>query len=472
MRAPRPPCSSSFFLYLVSFHLVSSPVSAPPVLCKTAAQLAYSTTTPTPPSAPLHLIDASSQSCSLPLPFAPNMLPGLPTEIIAHIIKQSLPALSFDTFHERYDTLRNFHLVNKEWNALAQRELFKHVHLPTSASAVKLQRIMDKQALASTLRYTATVWLGPRPGESDGVVLSNFACITRHCINVRAIFGQSLLVGFASDMWLWQGKSCFRVSEICSSDTFTPTDASALHLQDLALGLEMGGTICSIDFPPAQPFEQLTHLALVDPFLSSSVAEQWTSWLCPTVLPSLNSLALINTGNKWFQDFGDPATVLEALGSLAPQLKSFAFGEGDFRDFPNMPDFEQLWNKLKQLRSLYLETSLLAWDQDDFCLDNLATSALQHLSFRTSYYRRNPPLEDLEAASTLLELAPQHLASLQTITCFNWPEEELSYHWSDEETTVRDELRQVLKARNTQLVFSKQSVDFLSPSSWRLVSAS
>lgn len=52
---------------------------------------------------------------------------SLPTELVRHIIQLALPIVSYKTYRERYKLLLACSLVNRTWNALAQKELRKEI---------------------------------------------------------------------------------------------------------------------------------------------------------------------------------------------------------------------------------------------------------------------------------------------------------------------------------------------------------
>lgn len=67
-------------------------------------------------------------------------LPQLPTEIVSHIIKLSLPPEFSSTFPRRSAILRAFALVSPLWRVLAQEELFAS---PTLSSDPVAQALLD-----------------------------------------------------------------------------------------------------------------------------------------------------------------------------------------------------------------------------------------------------------------------------------------------------------------------------------------
>ncbi|ORY92549.1 hypothetical protein BCR35DRAFT_298002 [Leucosporidium creatinivorum] len=86
-----------------------------------------------PPSPPAQLDDE-----------APQPLPSLPNEILQRIIQFALPRLSFKTFRERYSVLLTLCRVNKLWEALAQKELWRHVGLDGGDQAQQISRHLLK----------------------------------------------------------------------------------------------------------------------------------------------------------------------------------------------------------------------------------------------------------------------------------------------------------------------------------------
>lgn len=88
------------------------------------------------------------------------MVPQLPPELIANIIKLSLPHVAYSTFPERYDTLLNFHLVNKQWCALARVELFRKLKLNSKTGLKKMMRVVQEGKLESLLERTTSLWIG------------------------------------------------------------------------------------------------------------------------------------------------------------------------------------------------------------------------------------------------------------------------------------------------------------------------
>jgi hypothetical protein len=63
------------------------------------------------------------------------MIPPLPTKILHHIIKLSLPVVSFGSYRQRYDLLLVFSLVNSTWRALARKELYEKLFVRTPRQA-------------------------------------------------------------------------------------------------------------------------------------------------------------------------------------------------------------------------------------------------------------------------------------------------------------------------------------------------
>lgn len=61
----------------------------------------------------------------------------LPDEIVYHIIELSLPTLKFNTYSERYKTLRNISLVSQLWKQIGQDKLLQHVSIKTVATSTR-----------------------------------------------------------------------------------------------------------------------------------------------------------------------------------------------------------------------------------------------------------------------------------------------------------------------------------------------
>lgn len=120
------------------------------------------------------------------------MVPHLPAELISHIIKLSLPSLSFDTFPERYSTLLRFHFVNKEWSALASTELFLHLALPSHAVVEKLVSCFGHSSFDHLFARTKTLWIG---NVKDKFYLKPFNAVTRRCVALESFSARKINVG-------------------------------------------------------------------------------------------------------------------------------------------------------------------------------------------------------------------------------------------------------------------------------------
>ncbi|ORY76897.1 hypothetical protein BCR35DRAFT_118357 [Leucosporidium creatinivorum] len=94
------------------------------------------------------------------------MIPPLPTEIVHHIIKLSLPVLSFKSYGERYVLLLAYSLVNSTWRALAKKELYEELFVKdTDAAAAAL-------SAEGALEAVKRVHLGPYQTWGDDVMLA------------------------------------------------------------------------------------------------------------------------------------------------------------------------------------------------------------------------------------------------------------------------------------------------------------
>lgn len=93
------------------------------------------------------------------------MVPALPIEILQHIIRLALPNLEVHV-RKRYRFLSRCCLVSHAWRALAQRELYRYVHLRT---------LMRAQCFKTRIPHLSTLQQYARCTKSLTVALGTAA---------------------------------------------------------------------------------------------------------------------------------------------------------------------------------------------------------------------------------------------------------------------------------------------------------
>ncbi|ORY73818.1 hypothetical protein BCR35DRAFT_144962 [Leucosporidium creatinivorum] len=125
------------------------------------------------------------------------MIPPLPTEILHHIIKLSLPVVSFRTYRERYDLLLAYSLVDSTWRVLSQQELQQHLYF---------RQGMSPPSFKLPARHNRRMYLGgKRPAVGQPVPdaeLSNYSHLLRSGIKHLTIIYSTMTV---EDLMLCDG---------------------------------------------------------------------------------------------------------------------------------------------------------------------------------------------------------------------------------------------------------------------------
>lgn len=136
-------------------------------------------------------------SPSPPPPFrlqrSQNPVPPLPTEILLAIIRASLPPVGEDSL-AREEQLRACSLVSRQWNKVAQPELFRHVYLADSRGAMAFLACVEEGRGRQLARSTISLRLEDGIGDSrvhgrDTTVKLDARSVTffllRACVNLR-----------------------------------------------------------------------------------------------------------------------------------------------------------------------------------------------------------------------------------------------------------------------------------------------
>lgn len=141
------------------------------------------------------------------------------------------------------------------------------------------------------------------------------------------------------------------------------------------------------------PLPTLTSLCLVDPFLRSTFGA-WTDLLHPTALPQLTQFSLILSPTTFRcnpdDGFGQGKQLEGALGSVAPQLHTFVFAQGEdgFGEAASFP-----WTAFLSLRRLVLFPSVAK------ATGELVVSALSQIPSSIAHLRLEYADEDMAPVS-------------------------------------------------------------------------
>ncbi|ORY73831.1 hypothetical protein BCR35DRAFT_306940 [Leucosporidium creatinivorum] len=282
------------------------------------------------------------------------MIPSLPTEILHHIIKLSLPVVSFGTYRERYNLLLAYSLVNSTWRALAKKELYEELFVKNSKEAAAA---LSVEGARETVKR---VHLGPYETRGFDVRLED------------ARLGAWKLPESVTEV---------RVASLRLELEDLPRLAQlgTLHLHWCDFGLDDDDNPVSPASPPSfalpAPLYSLSTLSLVDPFLCTDSFPAWAHWLNPTTFPSLSRLSLAFTGSS--ERVGEDDDFRKALSLLAPQLAAFSLAQGG-SELGIEPGFP--WSKFTTLSRLALFPSY--WPATD-----LLRAALQGIPSSLSALR-------------------------------------------------------------------------------------
>ncbi|ORY76929.1 hypothetical protein BCR35DRAFT_305692 [Leucosporidium creatinivorum] len=251
------------------------------------------------------------------------MIPPLPTEILHHIIKLSLPVVSFKSFRERYDLLLVYSLVNSTWRALGRKELYEEL------------LVKDSREAAAVLSVE---------GAREAVKRVHLGCD-------ESLASDELPDVDLGTVELPRSVKELRISGLCVNAEDLPSlgHLEVIHLRWFGLGYAMS-SLPALPIPASLPlFSSLSTLSLLDPYLFLQSFPTWTRWFNPTHFPLLRQLSLGFTYS--LQELGEDDDFHEAPSFLAPQLTTLSVTQG-FSELGNDSDFP--WTKFIALCELAL----------------------------------------------------------------------------------------------------------------------
>lgn len=383
----------------------------------------------------------------------------LPPELVAYIIKYTLPPLVLSNFRERYDTLVRFHLVNKQWCALASTELFRHVRVADKETCTML---VGAGSFDSMLEHTASLWLGSGAttdddtSENDLQPLEDFTRLFRKCTKVRGVV-LSCVVLKQVDLSLLQSTSLLSFMFGSSHHAETPlTGALTLVLQGVQLGTE-NNFVSATTLVHTLP--NVSRLTLIDPYLCMSFAADWSVFLQPAVFPSLQALSIVAKSASWV----DGDNTIAGIRALAPELRSFCFVEGYFEP---TPDFSTVWSSFHKLEHLYLD--LCDWEPTDNVpsLRNISSRALVSLSFGGAGNTFKPAHDSFRVIKNTLSNPSPAFKNVETVKLLDWDSADGGH---DEDRREHQELKEVVDAMGIPLEDIHESPDWMSLAAWESV---
>lgn len=384
------------------------------------------------------------------------MVPHIPPELIAHIIKLSLPPLSFDTFPARYTTLVSFRLVNKQWSALASSELFLHLSLPSHGAAEKLENCFGGSSFDYLFARTKSLWIGDDRFVGDSSDLKPVDAVTHRCIALESFSARYINVGLQDCIFSGvNGESLlyFKTARtINSCQRRINTGVRSITLKSVYhdssnLLLDVAASFKRL-FQGS--FARLTHLSLVD-FVPEGRESGWDSIFAPSVVTELRHLIYVAEHKDWLNN----TSFVQALDSIAAQLESFAFVDYALARPPNL---STLWAKLVNIKHLYLSIWIDVYHEVMSQLDTLAAPALTSLVLGINE-SDNSLIEAANACKKLLQTSSTFLPALKTLSLLGWSIDDFATDLAVDEMAADQayrELQSIMESRGGTLLVDKR----------------
>lgn len=209
---------------------------------------------------------------------------------------------------------------------------------------------------------------------------------------------------------------------------------------------------------PQTSFARLTHLSLVD-FSPERNECSWTSLLNPSTVPALLHLIIVTSDHGG----GNSESFVEALGSIAPQLESFAFV-----DYVLMspPILSTLWTKLFKLKHLYLSIWRDVFTDVLSDLETLVSPSLSSLAFGAND-TDDSIVMIANSCQKLLQNSSTFLPAFETLSLFGWSINDFANDDDEEDEEAREQahrnLQKLMESRGGTLLVEKNDALGMAP---------
>lgn len=237
-------------------------------------------------------------------PLQASQIPQLPVELIAPIIRLSLPSPSFTTLSSLYSSLRSYSLVSPTWRYTSQEHLFTHVSLASALEATLFCGAlgeMEQGRREDLLRRVRTLRFGIARRKEGAFGDSGVA---RRVLEMRVGVREVLLSGIDAMEWEPLSRCPGAFSPVCPRK-------------------RTSNTTCRTRFPPTALRRLYLHSTSPSPLPPRSLNLQRPHrrappLLAPSLLPSLTTLFLAEIS------YDTPFST--SFTSVAPQLSSLSLG--------------------------------------------------------------------------------------------------------------------------------------------------